>query len=227
MARKKIIYIIVEGPSDEVALGAILARIFDTSKIYVEIMRCDITTKTGNTPSNIISKIGNQIKKYAADNHYNKQHFQEIIHLVDTDGAYIASSLVVENLELSDHIYKSDRIEAPNAKGIIDRNIQKSANMNKLFNTSNIWGLRYRVYYMSSNLDHVLHDKQNSTNLEKENDAYCFAKKYKNDTTAFLSYISSSEFSVGGNYIDSWNFIKDGANSLNRHTNLGIHFSGE
>ena len=38
MARKKIVLVIVEGPSDEVALGMALSQVYDKDFIYVHIM---------------------------------------------------------------------------------------------------------------------------------------------------------------------------------------------
>ena len=87
-----------------------------------------------------------------------------------------------------------------------------------------IWGLPYQVYYMSCNLDHVLHNKRNSTDEEKEKDAYIFAKKYKDDKNGFMAFISESEFSVIGEYRKSWKYIEEGLHSIERHTNLGICF---
>lgn len=46
MARKKIVLVIVEGPSDDSALGVILNRLFDKNKVHIEIMYGDITTDT-------------------------------------------------------------------------------------------------------------------------------------------------------------------------------------
>ena len=43
MARKKIIFVIVEGPSDEEALGVLLNRIYDSNAVHVQVMYCDIT----------------------------------------------------------------------------------------------------------------------------------------------------------------------------------------
>lgn len=75
---------------------------------------------------------------------------------------------------------------------------------------------------MSCNLDHVLHNKRNSTDDEKETGAYTFAKKYKNDVEGFVSFICNSDFSVNGDYKESWTHIEDGLNSIDRYTNLGI-----
>ncbi len=107
-------------------------------------------------------------------------------------------------------------------QSIIERNKQKTDNLYHLRGTGQIWKIPYRVYYMSCNLDHVLHNKRNSTDDEKETDAFVFAKKYKNDVNGFVSFICDSEFSVKGDYKESWMHIEDGMNSIERYTNLGI-----
>ena len=75
---------------------------------------------------------------------------------------------------------------------------------------------------MSCNLDHVLHNKLNSTDEEKEADAHAFAKAYHDDTCAFVKFICESDFSVKGEYLDTWQFIKEEKHSLERYTNFGI-----
>jgi hypothetical protein len=71
-------------------------------------------------------------------------------------------------------------------------------------------------------MDHVLHNKQNSSDEEKEKDALLFAKKYKQDIEGFIKFIAESDFSVRSNYVESWNYIKQECHSLERHTNLGL-----
>ena len=44
MARKKVVFIIVEGPSDELALGSLYDELFDEQTVFVEVMHCDILT---------------------------------------------------------------------------------------------------------------------------------------------------------------------------------------
>ena len=63
MKRKKVVLVIVEGPSDEEALGAILSRYFDENEVRVYVRRGDITTEKGNKcePSNIC--VGNNNRK--------------------------------------------------------------------------------------------------------------------------------------------------------------------
>ena len=75
---------------------------------------------------------------------------------------------------------------------------------------------------MSCNLDHVLYNKLNSSDEDKETDAFQFAKYYKDKIPEFVQFISESDFSVTGDYRESWNFIQQDLNSLNRYTNLAI-----
>ena len=68
----------------------------------------------------------------------------------------------------------------------------------------------------------MTYDKRNSTDEEKENDAYAFAKKYKNDVVAFMNYMCESAFSVKGDSKDSWEFIEKDMRSIEIYTNLPI-----
>lgn len=105
---------------------------------------------------------------------------------------------------------------------VVSRNKQKSENLYRLRSCGNIWGVPYRVYYMSCNLDHVLYDKRNSTDEEKEQDAYTFAKAYKNNVEAFMNFMCKSSFSVKGDFKESWEFIEEDMHSVERYTNLPI-----
>lgn len=212
MAKRKIVFVIVEGPSDDEALGVLLSKIYDKDSVYVHIMHGDITTQAGVNSSNIVSKVGNCVRQYAVQNHYKQVDFKEIIHIVDMDGAYAPDSAVIEDEE------------AVKPDGIISRNARKRENIDRLKSTGQIWKLPYGIYYMSCNLDHALYGKVNSTDEEKEEDAYQFAKKYRNDIPGFLKYIKESDFAVGPDYKESWDFITEELHSLERHTNLGLCF---
>lgn len=227
MPRKKIIFVIVEGPSDEDALGVILSHIYDKSEVYLHVVRGDITTKFNVNASNIIAYIGNIIRKYAKDNHFTKTDFRQIIHLVDMDGAYISDSHIIEDDAVEKTLYFTTSIKTNSRLAIESRNKQKRENINRLCTTNEIWGTPYQVFYMSCNLDHVLYDKLNSSDEEKERDSYLFAKLYRNDIPAFWTFISSSDFSVMTGYRESWAHIKEDLHSLERYSNLGLCFVEE
>ena len=222
LARKKIVLVFVEGPSDDTALGIMLNQIFDKDSVYVYIMHGDITTRRGVETANIVAKLGNEVRRYANSQHYTAKDFKQIIHIVDTDGAFIPEENVLCDEESGKVKYESNGIYTKDIQKIIERNKQKKENLCKLIVTSKIWNIPYKVYYMSCNLDHVLYDKRNSTDYEKEDDAYEFAKKYKQDLDGFIKFICESYFSVTEDYKKSWLHIKEGMNSIERYSNLGI-----
>lgn len=122
-------------------------------------------------------------------------------------------------------VYSTTNIKAKSKYDIVNRNSLKRANLNKLIDCKFIWkDIPYKIYYMSSNLDHVLYNEFNLTDDEKENKAHEFHGKYRKNVADFYSFISDSNFSVQGNYLGTWDFIKKDKNSLCRHTNLGLCF---
>lgn len=222
MARRKVVFVIVEGASDETALGIALNQVFDKESVHVHIMHGDITTRTGVTSQNIVAKVGNEVKAYATSNHYKASDFKQIIHIVDTDATYLPEEKILEDQECEELSYQDDGIHTNDVGRVVFRNKQKSENLYRLRNCGNIWGVPYRVYYMSCNLDHVLHDKRNSSDDEKEQDAYTFAKTYKKNVGAFMDFMCKSSFSVKGHFKESWEFIEYDMHSIERYTNLPI-----
>ena len=196
MARKKVVFVIVEGPSDDAALGVILNRLFDKSKVHIEIIHGDITTDLNIDPVDIASALGKIVKDYAESMHFSQVHFQQVIHLVDMDGAFIPDTSIVENPDADNPIYSLTEIQTARPEQMAKRNEHKQRVLNRISKLKKVWAsIPYQVYYMSCNLDHVLHGKLNSSDEEKENDAYSFAKKYKDDIDGFLAFISDSDFS--------------------------------
>lgn len=224
MKSKKVILFIVEGPSDESALNAILSKIFDQNKVYVYIVHGDITVMNGVTPQNIISEVNKLVKTHMSIYGLRKTDMLKVVHIMDTDGAYVPDTAVKENLKIPKSIYSSCEINTNNRINIINRNKQKRANMDKLSLKTEIASIPYLAIYMSCNLDHVLFNKLNIRDSEKQKESIRFAKKYKNDADAFLSFIKESNFSVQGTLKETWAYIKINLNSLNRHTNLNIIF---
>ncbi len=225
MSRRKIVYVIVEGPSDDTALGVILQQLFDKDKVYVEIMHGDITSDKKVNSSNIAAALGDIIKTYANANHFKREDFREVIHLVDTDGAFIDDNYIIEDITADKPIYSLTSIHTNKLDELKNRNERKSKNLSRIASLNQVWkSVPYKAYYMSCNLDHVLYDKQNSSDDEKENNAFAFAKKYKNDIDGFLTFMLDPDFSKVNDFKSSWNFIMEGMHSLERWSNLGICF---
>ena len=221
MTRRKIVFIIVEGPSDESALGVLMGRLYDKAVVHVEIMHCDITTEYGVNPTNIVAKLGNTIKKYAGQI-YKPSDFVRIIHITDMDGAFIPDHAIIEDVTAEKTSYDVTSIRTQNKSAIADRNRRKRENLSRLSSINRIWKIPYRIYYMSCNLDHALYNKLNSSNREKEDDARAFAKKYMDNIPDFVRFIREAAFCDIQNYDESWDYIREACHSLERHTNFGL-----
>ena len=225
MASKKVLFVMVEGPSDEEALSLVLTRLFDKNRLEVHVMHRDITTERGVRPDNIISRLGNEISEYSKQYSLRSSDFRAFIHIVDTDGAFVPNDCIIEDSSVAGPIYSTGEIRVSNKQSFEQRNLQKSSNVSRICSCNNIWRVPYQVYYMSSTLDHVLYDKQNNDDKEKMKDAHKFSKKFSGNIPGFISFFSDSSFAVLSSYSESWDFIKKGVNSLNRYSNFGICLS--
>lgn len=225
---KKIVLLIVEGPSDQDALEAVFAKIFESNAVRVHVVHEDITTKRIYKNSNIIIEINKIINQFVNDNHLKRREIQQVIHIVDMDGAYIPDSAVVLDISLDQGdeetyiMYELSTIRTNKPDSIIFRNHIKRERIDSITHVREIAKTPYQVYYMSYCLDHVLYNKLNSSDEEKDHDSTEFAIRYKDDIEGFKEFISKSSFSVQGDYLSTWDFIKQNGNSLLRYSNLWI-----
>lgn len=49
MSKKKVVFVLVEGPSDETALAPFFKTLYDPNEVYVYVEGGDITSQTGVT----------------------------------------------------------------------------------------------------------------------------------------------------------------------------------
>lgn len=82
--------------------------------------------KKGVTPTNVSKYLYNMVKSYADKNGLRRNDFEKVVHLMDTDGAFVDDSAVVEDNAADRPQYFDDEIRCRNARGIIQRNAQKS-----------------------------------------------------------------------------------------------------
>ena len=224
--RKKAMIFILEGPSDDTSLTGSLKYIFASSRIEPLIMHGDITSDRNVTNRNIIKKLHEEIKAFCNKNFLTKGNILRIVHIIDTDGAFIPDELIQEDTDCRQIVYSENSIRCISKKNLIRRNHIKQQNLQKLLDTHNIGGLSYSVYYMSSNLEHVLHNRINLTDEEKEELSYEFAEICAEKPKYFIQLMTSQTVFIDGSYRESWDFIKSGKHSLERHSNLVLCFHG-
>lgn len=226
MAKKKVVMILLEGPSDATALGTYFKNFFSNDKVVTNILYTDITSQYGVYPRTIKAKIGRHINNELRRLKLNKSDLMSVIHVVDLDGAFIPDTTIKLDKTKDTFIYEDDGIHYKDVNAVVNRNTQKKQNIETLYkNTSGICGgVMYHIYYMSCNLEHVLHNCRQVATADKEGLAYEFRARYNEDLPGFLKYMKESEFSVCSNYLESWEFITEGLHSLQRYSNLGLCF---
>lgn len=159
MIEKKVVAFIVEGPSDEAALGTIMKEYFSSNEVQFVVVHGDITLKDYVSTDKILTKINEQIENIKSKYRYHQDDFIKIIHIVDTDGVYIQST-DIKKADIEEIRYYEECIEAPDVGAIIDRNRRKGAVLFKLRKTGKINGIPYRIYFNSCNLEHVLYNSK-------------------------------------------------------------------
>ena len=166
MARKKIVLVIVEGPSDASALERYFVKYFDSDRIVTKIIHGDITTDKNIDQSRIKAHLGNKVKSWITKDKFKKTDIDRIVHIVDMDGAYIDDTLIQLDESCKYPFYSPVTIKTSIVENNRIRNVQKRETVDTLStNTSGIYnGIPYKVYYMSCNLDHVLYNLQNANN---------------------------------------------------------------
>ncbi|SFU82338.1 hypothetical protein SAMN04487886_11922 [Clostridium sp. DSM 8431] len=227
MSQDKVIVFIVEGFSDKETLDGILTELFDEKSIVFSIVDGDITTQNSTKVDNIRSKIGKCIDKAMQKDKFLNTNIDMIVHLIDTDGAYIPDSNIIENKNI-DILYNDSTIETENVDNIINRNHKKRTIVNILSTMQSINKGRIRIpyymFYMSCNLEHVLHNIKNATQEEKNSLAEDIEDRYIENPSEFVNFMTESDFSVKGEYKDTWDFIKQDINSICRYSNFGLFF---
>ncbi len=222
---KKIILFLMEGVSDCTSLEFI-DKLNKNEMVKFYPTRGDITTKNGINSQNCIKEVNEHLKMFLATNKFCKSDVIKIIHVLDTDGAYIPNEKIFEDENAVRFIYTTTGIIAPSKQAVTQRNENKKEVLEKLLSTPKINSIPYELYYMSCNLEHVLHNKlELLSDEEKKELANLFADSFYEREEEFLEFINSKSFKVEGNYKETWHFIKQELNSVNRYSNLWLVFN--
>ena len=125
--------------------------------------------------------------------------------------------------------YGKDRIVCSDRDFMIRRNITKSYNLNIMSSLSTIKvgskRIPYSLYYFSCNLDHFIHNNANLDPRLKCSLAEAYARMYYGRPEAYMEEMISDQGSLKGmGYPESWEFAREGLNSLHRHTNINVLF---
>lgn len=223
MNEKKVIVVIVEGLSDEAAIGGILKEYFSSDEIQFAVAHGDITSDYSVKVENVVSKVGDLVEGIKQKYGYEWEDFVKIIHIADTDGAFTENCIQEANVEKIQ--YYENYIECSNVEEVQNRNRHKAEIMYKLCSTGKVRDIYYRLYFNSCNLEHVLYNElKDFSDEEKKELSDEFAENYEGKVQEFIEYISDKSLAVQGTYKQTWSFIEKDNNSLKRFSNMHLIF---
>ena len=221
---KKVILFLVEGASDLTSLEFI-DNINTDETIKFQITSGDVTSKLNITPQNCREEINKILLSFLERSKLRKTDIIKIIHILDVDGVYIPEINIIEDKNIKKFLYTINGIVAPSKENVQKRNESKKQIVEKLLVTSKINSIPYEMYYMSCNLEHVLHDKlEDISEDEKKELANKFADRFYEKEIEFIDFINNKDFKVLGDYKATWDFIKKDLNSVNRYSNFWLFF---
>lgn len=223
---KKIVLMIVEGPTDEDALAVVISKLIKDYEIEFKVLYTDITADEKMTVKYIDKTIKNAVDEYLKKNPFvKKKDILKIVQIIDTDGAFVASNQVRQS-DNGKTEYFETYISAKNKDRLIRRNISKRTIVYYLSGLKNLPdNYPYEIYYFSRNMEHVLHNiSEELSATEKEELAFKTALHYQKNPQEFLQFLKEEELCVPGTYEETWAFIMKPGNSLLRYCNLALLF---
>lgn len=236
--KRKVILLIVEGKTEDIALYPPLSKLFEEIDENIELITArieingdfvggDITSKTGVNTSNIEYMIRKLILYPCMAMHrIDEKDVIGVIQIVDTDGAYLDDNRIIEQEGISKTIYNDDAILTDKFDKIADRNERKRDNLDYLNSLTDIkvknrW-VPYDVYYHSCNFDHCTSGERNldyrlKTEYARDFSGRCYLLE------DFIKFYNQEMLAIASNdYDESWEYIREGLHSIERSSNLNV-----
>nr|MBQ4453175.1 hypothetical protein [Clostridia bacterium] len=230
MMAKKCILFVVEGKNDKTEIEAILhlprfAILRDQYRFYVVPANTDITTvsKKGKAKT-AISALNAIVEEFRQKEHLKDEDIQEVVQVIDLDGCFIPEESIIKG-DFADFEYTDNSIITSNVDGAIGRNRKKCNGIYDLLEKEKVGKTNYSIYYVSCNMDHLLFNSRYLSPSGKGIKAMEFACECDKNPDCIDDIIFKKGICAEGSYWDTWGFIQNDCESLQRHTNLNVFFS--
>ena len=221
---KKIILFLVEGSTDSTSLGLVMSRLLETADVRFYVLGGDICYRYRINDENAAKSVMRPINGFLQRYRLKKTDILQIVHIIDTDGAFIPPERVIRG-GTENAYYKDTCIETLSVDSLRSRNELKTMAANALSKLSYVDKIPYAFYYFSRNIEHVLHDRaDNLSSREKRICSENFENRYADHPEDFVKFMKSREVAVRGSYHKTWEYIFRGTNSLKRGSNFGLFF---
>ena len=228
---KKVLLFVVEGPTEETALASIMECVFSSNRIFFDVVHGDITVQKGAAKNPRECVRDWVLAQMGRGKGYGWNDLERIVQICDTDGAFVPIERVMPSSAPGIE-YTDMAILTPNPGGVRARNNKKAEAMRQL---SRVHALTYRgksvpygLYFFSRNMEHALHGRgETLTDREKIRLANQFRRRFDGDPVGFREFISSEDILVPGDFRQTWDYLEDGVQSLERGSNVALAVGGD
>lgn len=223
---KKVIPILCDGQSDAVALQDYLSFLFVDKNIEFVVCGGDLFGDEQSYEKDIDELLTDAIFNSDRSVDFEASDILMVVHLIDTDGIFIDDSKISLDKSLDfTHYYDDGIAVTKNVPATIELRSKRRERIYECIakEEATIKGnlVKYRMFYMSCNLEHVTHNERNvGSQKEKFLLAQYFAERFLDDINEFLQFLEERNLSNTHDFKESWKFIKN--HSLDRATNLTI-----
>lgn len=220
---KKLVLVIVEGPSDEILFSVGLGHFFSDYVLRFIVYKGDLTANGSVKPTNVKISVVDLVKNYLKANYFRPSDLAFVLQIVDIDACFLGKKHIIEDLDNGKIRYTDEGIITSSVDNIFKRNQNKSANITKLiaYDYLNIEGHRidYDIYYNCINLEHVFYNKHSLSSGSKKKYALDFAFKEADDISEFINIIKTTS-PPSTSYKESWDYLRIETNCLKRLSNI-------
>lgn len=222
----KILFVICEGDSDDITIHRSLKNYFNNyiKNIIVEVTSGDLAYKDNINENNCIKSIEKIIDQHKKKNFLFCTDYIAIVHIIDTDGAFIDDKSIIEDSSLYANKFCDNKLFTNNKEYFSKRFEKKRLIYKKLFEANIICGIKYYKFYFSRNLEHALYGIENATLEQKIKLSNLFDKQYKLDALGFEKILRKTMNDIPNDYKESWNYIFSDSNSIKQCSNISIIF---
>jgi len=221
---KKILLFLVEGSTDSTSLGLVISRLVETADVRFAVLGGDLCYRYRITDDNAVKTVMRPVNGFLQRYRLKKSDILKIVHVIDTDGAFIPPTCVFHGGNERAH-YGADKIVTLSDDSMRARNEMKTRAATALSALHSVEKIPYAFYFFSRNIEHVLHGRTDTlSSSEKRAFSEKFENEYAEHPECFVTFLNSRGVAVRGSYGQTWEYIMRGTNSLKRGTNLGLFF---